>query len=146
MKLNFPDMLKLATKGYKPTDIAELSAIDEKEVTKEQLFSLIDNGYTLEDVKFLRGLLSGENESSGDDSENETPPDNEDKPLENDSTGDNSGSEDQEEVDYKSLYEKEKKLREKLQHGNASSLDASDSMDKRSDEEIAQDIANSILN
>ena len=143
MKLNFPDMLKLATKGYKPNDIAELSAIDEKEVTKEQLFSLIDNGYTLEDVKFLRGLLSGENEPSGDDSE--TPPDNE-KPLENDSTGDNSGSEDQEEVDYKSLYEKEKKLREKLQHGNASGLDASGNEDKRTNEEIAQDIANAILN
>lgn len=144
MKLNFPDMLKLATKGYKPNDIAELSAIDEKEVTKEQLFSLIDNGYTLEDVKFLRGLLSGENESSGDDSN--TPPDNEDKPLENNSTGDNSGSEDQEEVDYKSLYEKEKKLREKLQHGNASGLDASGNEDKRTNEEIAQDIANAILN
>ena len=144
MKLNFPDMLKLAAKGYKPNDIAELSVIDEKEVTKEQLFSLIDNGYTLEDVKFLRGLLSGEVKPSGDDSN--TPPDNEDKPLENDSTGDNSGSEDQEEVDYKSLYEKEKKLREKLQHGNASGLDASGNEDKRTNEEIAQDIANAILN
>lgn len=143
MKLNFPDMLKLAAKGYKPNDIAELSAIDEKEVTKEQLFSLIDNGYTLEDVKFLRGLLSGENEPSGDDSE--TPPDNE-KPLENDSEGETSGSEDQKEVDYKSLYEKEKKLREKLQHGNASGLDASGNEDKRTNEEIAQDIANAILN
>ena len=146
MKLNFPDMLKLAAKGYKPNDIAELSAIDEKEVTKEQLFSLIDNGYTLEDVKFLRGLLSGENNPSGDDSENETPPDNEDKPLENNSTGETSGNEDQEEVDYKSLYEKEKKLREKLQHGNASGLDASGNEDKRTNEEIAQDIANAILN
>lgn len=144
MKLNFPDMLKLAAKGYKPNDIAELSAIDEKEVTKEQLFSLIDNGYTLEDVKFLRGLLSGENEPSGDDSE--TPPDNEEKPLEYNSTGDYSGSEDQEKVDYKSLYEKEKKLREKLQHGNASGLDASGNEDKRTNEEIAQDIANAILN
>lgn len=146
MKLNFPDMLKLAAKGYKPNDIAELSAIDEKEVTKEQLFSLIDNGYTLEDVKFLRGLLSGENNPSSDDSENETPPDNEEKPLENDSTGETSGNEDQEEVDYKSLYEKEKKLREKLQHGNASGLDASGNEDKRTNEEIAQDIANAILN
>lgn len=146
MKLNFPDMLKLAAKGYKPNDIAELSAIDEKEVTKEQLFSLIDNGYTLEDVKFLRGLLSGENNPSGDDSENETPPDNEEKPLENASTGETSGSEDQEKVDYKSLYEKEKKLREKLQHGNASGLDASGNEDKRTNEEIAQDIANAILN
>lgn len=146
MKLNFPDMLKLAAKGYKPNDIAELSAIDEKEVTKEQLFSLIDNGYTLEDVKFLRGLLSGENNPSGDDSENETPPDNEEKPLENDSTGETSGNEDQEKVDYKSLYEKEKKLREKLQHGNASGLDASGNEDKRTNEEIAQDIANAILN
>lgn len=146
MKLNFPDMLKLAAKGYKPNDIAELSAIDEKEVTKEQLFSLIDNGYTLEDVKFLRGLLSGENNPSGDDSENETPPDNDEKPLENASTGETSGNEDQEEVDYKSLYEKEKKLREKLQHGNASGLDASGNEDKRTNEEIAQDIANAILN
>lgn len=143
MKLNFPDMLKLASKGYKPNDIAELSAIEETDLNKEQLFSLIDNGYNLDDIKFLRGLLSGENNVPSEESEEQPP---EEKPLEKVSTGDNTGNEDQEEVDYKSLYEKEKKLREKLQHSNASELNASGEIDKRTNEEIAQEIANAILN
>jgi hypothetical protein len=143
MKLNFPDMLKLASKGYKPNDIAEISAIEETDLNKEQLFSLIDNGYNLDDIKFLRGLLSGENNVPSEESEDKPP---EEKPLEKNSTGDNTGNEDQEEVDYKSLYEKEKKLREKLQHSNASELNASGEIDKRTNEEIAQDIANAILN
>jgi len=144
MKLNFPDMLKLASKGYKPTDIAELSAIEETDLNKEQLFSLIDNGYNLDDIKFLRGLLNGENNAPSEESEDEPP--EEEKPLENNSKGDNPVNEDQEEVDYKSLYEKEKKLREKLQHSNASELNASGEIDKRTNEEIAQEIANAILN
>lgn len=144
MKLNFPDMLKLASKGYKPNDIAELSAIEETDLNKEQLFSLIDNGYNLDDIKFLRGLLSGENNGPSEESE-EQPPE-EETPLENDSKGAHSGNEDQEEVDYKLLYEKEKKLREKLQHSNASELNASGEIDKRTNEEIAQEIANAILN
>lgn len=143
MKLNFPDMLKLASKGYKPNDIAEISAIEETDLNKEQLFSLIDNGYNLDDIKFLRGLLNGENNAPSEESEDAPP---EEKPLENVSTGNNTGNEDQEEVDYKSLYEKEKKLREKLQHSNASELNASGEIDKRTNEEIAQEIANAILN
>ena len=39
MNFNFKDVVKLASKGVKPSDIAELSALDEKKFDKDDILS-----------------------------------------------------------------------------------------------------------
>lgn len=145
MEFNFKDVVKLASKGVKPSEIAELAALDANKFDKDDILSLIGSGYKTSDIKKLVETFSSsddEDNNPGDDSEDENNHDSqEDKNEQNNDSDSGSSEDDSDDIDYKQLYEKEKKLREKLQHDNAKK-DAKDSEDTKSDEEIALEIAN----
>lgn len=145
MNFNFKDVVKLASKGIKPSEIAELAALDENKFDKDDILSLIGSGYKTSDIKNLVETFSpsdDEKDNPGDDSENkDNHNSHEDKDEQNDNSDSGSLEDDGDDIDYKELYEKEKKLREKLQHDNAKK-GAKDSEDRKSDEEIALEIAN----
>ena len=144
MDFNFKDVVKLASKGVKPSEIAELASLDENKFDKDDILSLIGSGYKTSDIKKLVETFSSDDEDNnpGDDSEDEdNHKSHEDKNEQNNDSDSGSSEDDCDDIDYKQLYEKEKKLREKLQHDNAKK-DAKDSEDTKSDEEIALEIAN----
>lgn len=145
MEFNLKDVVKLASKGVKPSEIAELAALDENKFDKDDILSLIGSGYKTSDIKKLVETFSSsddENNNPGDDSDDENNHDSpEDKNEQNNDSDSGSSEDESDDNDYKQLYEKEKKLREKLQHDNAKK-DAKDSEDTKSDEEIALEIAN----
>lgn len=145
MNFNFKDVVKLASKGIKPSEIAELAALDENKFDKDDILSLIGSGYKTSDIKNLVETFSpsdDEDDNPGDDSEDEDNHNSHEEKHEQDSVPDSGSSEDDcDDIDYKQLYEKEKKLREKLQHDNAKK-GAKDPEDRKSDEEIALEIAN----
>ena len=145
MNFNFKDVVKLASKGIKPTEIAELAALDENKFDKDDILSLIGSGYKTSDIKNLVETFSpsdDEDDDPCDDSENkDNHKSHEEKHEQNDDSDSGSSEDDGDNIDYKQLYEKEKKLREKLQHDNAKK-GAKDPEDRKSDEEIALEIAN----
>lgn len=145
MNFNFKDAVKLASKGIKPSEIAELAALDENKFDKDDILSLIGSGYKTSDIKNLVETFSpsdGEDDNPGDDSENkDNHKSHEEKHEQNNDSDSGSSEDDGDNIDYKELYEKEKKLREKLQHDNAKK-GAKDPEDRKSDEEIALEIAN----
>ena len=144
MKFTFAESVKLATKGFKPGDITELSELDENKFNKEDILSLVGNGYSKTDIKKLVETFSdpeSEDDNPGDDSET----DSHSGKSEHDSDHDDHDSEesdDEDNIDYKSLYEKEKKLREDLQHKNQSANRVIKK--EKSDFDIALDIANNL--
>ena len=145
MNFNFKDVVKRASKGIKPSEIAELAALDENKFDKDDILSLIGSGYKTSDIKNLVETFSpsdGEDDNPGDDSEDENNHKSHEEKHEQENVPDSGSSEDDsDDIDYKQLYEKEKKLREKLQHDNAKK-GAKDPEDRKSDEEIALEIAN----
>ena len=145
MNFNFKDVVKLASKGIKPSEIAELAALDENKFDKDDILSLIGSGYKTSDIKNLVETFSSsddEDNNPGDDSEKEDNHKGHEEKREQNTDSDSGSSEDDgDDIDYKELYEKEKTLREKLQHDNAKK-GAKDPEDKKSDEEIALEIAN----
>lgn len=145
MNFNFKDVVKLASKGIKPSEIAELAALDENKFDKDDILSLIGSGYKTSDIKNLVETFSpsdDEDENPGDDSEEKDNYKSHEEKHEQETVPDSGSSEDDgDDIDYKQLYEKEKMLREKLQHDNAKK-GAKDPEDKKSDEEIALEIAN----
>ena len=144
MKFTFGETVKLASKGYKHTDIAELLTLDENKFSKEDILSLVNAGYTKSDIKKLVETFKDEDSSGSDSGDNSDEENEQPKNTDKGSVGNISGSDDSADTtDYKSLYEKEKKLRESLQHSNASG-DHSETTRKETDEEVAQRIANSI--
>lgn len=145
MNFNFKDVVKLASKGIKPSEIAELAALDENKFNKDDILSLIGSGYKTSDIKNLVETFSpsdDEDNNSDDDSETkDNHKSHEEKHEQNNDSDSGSSEDDGDDIDYKQLYEKEKKLREKLQHDNAKK-GAKDPEDRKSDEEIALEIAN----
>lgn len=145
MEFNFKDVVKLASKGVKPSEIAELASLDENKFDKDDILSLIGSGYKTSDIKKLVETFSSsddEDNNPGDDSEDKDNHDStEDKNGQNNDSDSGSSEDDSDDIDYKQLYENEKKLREKLQHDNAKK-DVKDPEDRKSDEEIALEIAN----
>jgi len=145
MNFNFKDVVKLASKGIKPSEIAELAALDENKFDKDDILSLIGSGYKTSDIKNLVETFSPSDDEKDNPSDDSEAKDNhnshEEKHEQNDDSDSGSSEDDSDDIDYKQLYEKEKKLREKLQHDNAKK-GAKDSEDRKSDEEIALEIAN----
>lgn len=143
MNFGFKDAVKLASKGFKPTDIAELAALDENKFDKDDILSLVGNGYKLQDIKNLVKTfeLNSDPDDSGDSNESasesaQDAPDNTSK----EETSFDSSDEQEDDIDYKSLYEKEKNLREKLQHSNQ--MINKEIKREKSDFDIALEIAN----
>lgn len=145
MKFTFAESVKLATKGFKPGDISELSELDENKFNKEDILSLVSNGYTKTDIKKLVETFSdpeSEDEKPGDDSETDSHSGKSGKESEHDDH-DSEDSDDKDDIDYKELYEKEKKLREKLQQQNQKK-GSEFRGDTKTDFDIALDIANNL--
>lgn len=143
MNFGFKDAVKLASKGFKPTDIAELASLDENKFDKDDILSLVGNGYKLQDIKNLVKTFESNNDpdESGDSNEPaqesaQYAPDNKLK----EETSFNSSDEQEDDIDYKALYEKEKNLREKLQHSNQ--MINKEIKREKSDFDIALEIAN----
>ncbi len=142
MGMNLKEMLVAAKAGYKPNDLVELNALTEK-YEKNDILSLVSAGYNLGDLKKTLEMTSADSDDSGQDDADEHKPDD-NKGQQADDTSGGSGETGSDDIDYKKLYEEEKKLREELQHDNAGA-DASGSDDKKTDEEIAQALADAIL-
>lgn len=145
MKFTFAESVKLATKGFKPGDITELSELDENKFNKEDILSLVGNGYSKTDIKKLVETFSdpeSEDDNPGDDSKDDSHSGKSEKKSEHDDH-DSEDSDDKDDIDYKELYEKEKKLREKLQQQNQKKGSVVKG-DTRTDFEIALDIANNL--
>lgn len=154
MQFTLKDHVKLATKGYKLNDIAELSEIDDSKFDKDDIMALVGSGYKMADIKKLveafKESEDDTNDTQGDDDQNQEkdthlPKDN--KKTSNDNSSDDVDDPDDNEniIDYKEAYEKEKKLREKLQQKNVNSLQGSGSGQTKTDEELAIELAEKIL-
>lgn len=144
MGLNLAEIITAAKTGYKPSDLIELSSLTDK-YNKEDILSLVSTGYNLDDIKKTCELAD---KSKDDASNQENPQENkkteENKRQKSADTSEKKPEDTGESIDYKKLYEEEKQLRESLQHNNASS-DSSGNENKKTDEEIALDIASDIL-
>lgn len=139
MEFTFTETVKLATKGYKPSDVAELSQLDENKFSKDDILSLISNGYSKSEVKKLVEMFDSTDNDETDDQDEKPKDEQEDKvdPKEDDAE---TPEDKRDDIDYKKKYEEEKKLREELQHKKAASGTAIKN-DTRSDIDIATEIA-----
>ena len=154
MQFTLKDHVKLATKGYKLNDIAELSEIDDSKFDKDDIMALVGSGYKKEDIKKLVEAFKDSEDDTDDtsgtdnqDQEKDTHQAKDSKKTSNDNESDDANDPDNNEniIDYKEAYEKEKKLREKLQQKNVNSLQGSGSGQTKTDEELAIELAEQIL-
>lgn len=142
MKFNFTEAVKLAVKGFTPDAIVNLSKLDDSKFSKEDIITLVDKGYTEEKISELVNMFQDDkNVSEGEDKEKGEP----DKDTSNKSEPDSHGKDDEDgKVDYKALYEKEKSLREKLQHKETVKNSEVKNTDNRSDFDLAVDFVNDL--
>lgn len=139
MEFTFTETVKLATKGFKPSDVAELSQLDENKFSKDDILSLISNGYSKSEVKKLVEMFDSTDKEETEDQDEQPKIEQEEKtePKEVEvDTPEDKGDD----IDYKKKYEEEKKLREELQHKKAASGTAIKT-DTKSDIDLAMEIA-----
>lgn len=142
MKFNFTEAVKLAVKGFTPDAIVNLSKLDDSKFSKEDIITLVDKGYTEEKVSELVNMFQDdESVNDSEDKEKSEP----DKDTSNKSEPDSQGEDSEDDkVDYKALYEKEKSLREKLQHKETIKNSEVKNTDNRSDFDLAVDFVNDL--
>ena len=144
MEFTFTETVKLATKGFKPSDVAELSKLDENKFSKDDILSLISNGYSKTEVKKLVEMFDSKEVESdtdnNDDVQDDVPTEKEEKEPERKSGPATPSTKEKDDIDYKAKYEEEKKLREQLQHKNAAAPSGVKG-DTRSDWDVAMEIA-----
>lgn len=146
MGLNLAEIITAAKNGYKPSDIIELSTMTDK-YNKEDILTLVSSGFSLDDLKKTVDIADSHKDTSGQDKPHDENKADENKGQKSADTSENKHDDTDDSIDYKTLYElykHEKKLREDLQHENATG-DASGNEPKKTDEEIAIEIANDIL-
>lgn len=142
MGLSFTDAASLVTKGYKVSELQEVNKILEANNNDNSIIELAKKlGYS--DFKSAMTLF---NQPDTDTSEEHTT----DETTQNDSPSNDTPEDDPEQgrdddVDYKQLYENEKRLREEIQKSNQS-RDVSGEDTKESDFDIALKFAQSVLN
>lgn len=141
MKFNFTEAVKLAVKGFTPDAIVNLSKLDDSKFNKEDIIALVDKGYTEEKITELVSLFS-ETEMETETTGTEDKKDNPDETSARSTTDSQSKDDEDAGVDYKALYENEKKLRENLQHETATKDSNIKNGDNRSDFDIAVDFIN----
>lgn len=142
MKFNFTEAVKLAVKGFTPDEIVNLSKLDDSKFSKEDIITLVDKGYTEEKISELVNMFQDdENVNDSEDKEKGEP----DKETSNKSEPDSQVNDDEgDKVDYKTLYEKEKSLREKLQHKETVKNSDVKNTDNKSDFDLAVDFVNDL--
>ena len=140
MKFNFTEAVKLAVKGFTPDAIVNLSKLDDSKFSKEDIITLVDKGYTEEKISGLVNMFQDdENVNDSEDSNKGEP----DKKTSTKSEPDKEAKDEEaDKVDYKALYEKEKQLREKLQHSETVKNKDIKNSDDRSDFDVAIDFLN----
>lgn len=142
MKFNFTEAVKLAVKGFTPDAIVNLSKLDDSKFSKEDIITLVDKGYTEEKISELVNMFQDdESVNDSEDKEKGEP----DKDTSNKPEPDSQGKDSEDDkVDYKALYEKEKSLREKLQHKETVKNSEVKNTDNRSDFDLAVDFVNDL--
>ena len=140
MKFNFTEAVKLAVKGFTPDAIVNLSKLDDTKFSKEDIITLVDKGYTEDKISELVNMFQD------DENVNESKDNDEGEPNKNTSNKSEPDvqvkDEEEDKVDYKALYEKEKQLREKLQHSETVKNKDIKNSDDRSDFDVAIDFLN----
>lgn len=141
MKFNFTEAVKLAVKGFTPDAIVNLSKLDDSKFSKEDIITLVDKGYTEEKISELVNMFQDVNESVND-SEDSTKVEPKEKTSTKSEPDKQVEDEEADKVDYKALYEKEKQLREKLQHSETVKNKDIKNSDDRTDFDVAIDFLN----
>lgn len=146
MGLKITDAAKLIGNGYKMTEIAELKAILEQHPDNDNDIIELAKKVNYSDLKLAINLFDGDAGSPDQNTHEEDKPDKntDDNNEEKGSSASDQGQDDN--VDYKKLYEDEKQLREKLQKENQSKDISGKDKDNRSDWDIALSFANDVLN
>ena len=142
MKFNFTEAVKLAVKGFTPDAIVNLSKLDDSKFSKEDIITLVEKGYTEEKISELVNMFQDDEnvDDSKDEEESEPNKDASTKSEPDNQVKDDEGNR----VDYKALYEKEKSLREKLQHKETVKNSDVKNTDNRSDFDLAVDFVNDL--
>lgn len=140
MKFNFTEAVKLAVKGFTPDAIVKLSDLDDTKFSKEDIITLVDKGYTEEKISELVNMF--QNAESVDDSEDDAKSESVEKTSTKSEPDVQVKDEEVDKVDYKALYEKEKQLREKLQHSETVKNKDVKNSDDRSDFDVVIDFLN----
>lgn len=141
MGLTITDTLALVTKGYKVSDISDLKEV--LETNDDNNIIELAKKLGPDDFKAAMALFNARPKQLSEGQGEKTDP--EESEGEKQSPPDGKGDEPEEDdVDYKELYTKEKSMREKLQQANANRTVKND--DTRSDEEIALQVAMDVLN
>lgn len=144
MGLTITDTLALVSKGYKVPEIQEVSKIYDENKNDNNIIELAKK-LAFSDFKSAMTLFQTDNIPNGtEDAHEKEQTDNESE--DNEGTKDlqdDQGKED--DIDYKKMYETEKKLREDIQKANQSK-DISGDENKESDWDIALRFAQDVLN
>lgn len=149
MGLSITDAATLITKGYKVSELAEVNTIIE--ANKEDDKNIIELAKKLgfSDFKTAMQLFAPadqkQSEDHKDDNQTDQNTDELKKGVDDNNNAQQSDQGTDDNVDYKKLYENEKKLREDIQKANQSK-DVSDQDKKESDWDIALKFAQEVLN
>lgn len=142
MKFNFTEAVKLAVKGFTPDAIVNLSKLDDSKFSKEDIITLVDKGYTEEKISELVNMF--QDDENVDDSEGKEKGEPDKEPSNKSEPDSQVKDNEDDKVDYKALYEKEKSLREKLQHKETVKNSDVKNTDTRSDFDLAVDFVNDL--
>ena len=143
MGLNITDTLALVSKGYKVPEIQEVSKIYDANKNDNNIIELAKK-LAFSDFKSAMTLFQTDIPNGTEDAPEHNQTDNESEDNEGtEGLQDDQGTEDG--IDYKKMYETEKKLREDIQKANQSK-DVSESDNKESDWDIALRFAQDVLN
>ena len=149
MGLSITDAATLITKGYKVSELQEVNTI--LEANKEDDKNIIELAKKLgfSDFKTAMQLFAPadqkQSEDQKDDDQTDQNTDDHTEGVEDNTSGQQSDQGTDDNVDYKKMYETEKKLREDIQKANQSK-DVSDQDNKESDWDIALKFAQDVLN
>ena len=146
MGLSLTDQLSLIKNGYKVSEIAQVNTMVNTDA--ENGNNIIELAKKLQFSDLIQAIdifRSSEDKKTENHDEDETDKgaDDQGENHSEDSSADDQASGD--DVDYKKLYEEEKSLREKLQRAKQSE-DGSGKEDKKSDWDIALQVACDVLN
>lgn len=150
MGLTITDGAKLLKNGYTLSDLKELNAVLDKnpdngndivELAKKLQFSDLKSALVLFNIG--AGAQSGKSENDNADENDEDAPGDENFTHDNDTPAEDHSEDDN--IDYKKLYEDEKQLREKIQRANQN-RNGGDGNTKKTPMELAMEIATDILN